>query len=150
MCQTSFSISVSSEQTAAVVCTQGEVDLATAPNVESAIEECIQAGFATIEVDMSGTTFMSCAGINAVIAGRIHGSAVGSTVAIVRPSRAVTRVLELGRAMPLVADATAPGGPHDALPIPTSPLSVDIPAEVATEVSVPAPTRPAPEELVAD
>src|SRR5690348_11506710 len=139
MCQTSFSISVSSEQKAAVVCTQGEVDLATAPNVESAIEECISAGFATIEVDMSATTVMSCAGITAVIAGRARGSAVGSKVTIVRPSPAVTRVLELGRAMPLVADAVAPGGPHDALPVPTSPLSVDIPAEVATEISVPAP-----------
>jgi len=96
----------------ALVTITGEVDLATAPAVEAAIRASIDDGAGSVAVDMSGTTFMTCAGIGALVAGRQHGLLTQVTVGVTGPSAPVARILRLANALALIS----PSGADDLTP----------------------------------
>ena len=73
----------------------GELDLATAPGLEKALDEAFDGGSAALVLDLSALTFIDSTGI-ALLIGAIAREADGSTVRFI-PSQApaVTRVLRL-------------------------------------------------------
>lgn len=91
----------------ALVTINGEIDLATAPEVEAAIRASIDDGAGSVAIDMSGTTFMTCAGIGALVAARHHGQHTHVSVGVTRPSTPVSRMLRLGGVAALLLSATS-------------------------------------------
>lgn len=79
----------------------GELDLATADNLETAMRELAQDAPAAI-IDLSGCEFVDSTGLRAILVGARHftaelgnGSAGDSRVAIASPAPTVLRVLEI-------------------------------------------------------
>lgn len=97
MIQPTFSTTTDVHDTAAVLTVRGELDLATAPTLASAVHGCIDGGCSTIDVDLGHVTFFSCAGINVLIEGRLRGIEAGARLRVVRPSGIVARVMTMTR-----------------------------------------------------
>lgn len=95
MSRTSFSTTVIAADTTAVVLVQGELDLATAPELARALATCLTERYAAVEVDMRGVGFMACAGLNALLEARRAAQLVGVRLEVVHPSRVVDRLLTL-------------------------------------------------------
>ena len=93
MRRTSFSTSVVTADTTAVILVRGELDLATAPQLDAAVASCLDRGYTTVEVDLHDVTFMACAGLNVLLDRRAR--AAGARLAIIRPSPVVARLLTL-------------------------------------------------------
>lgn len=76
------------------VIVQGEIDLVTAPVLERHLESALATGRDSVEVDLSGVTFMDVRGVNVLIGVR---SAIcdGTTLRLHAPSEAVVRMLGL-------------------------------------------------------
>jgi anti-sigma B factor antagonist len=93
---TALSISLSSTGPRAVLLVGGELDLATAPELEAALSSLL-ADHPALDVDLRDVTFMSCAGINVLIAARAHAATAGVGFAVVRTSAAAVRIIRLAR-----------------------------------------------------
>ncbi len=91
-------------------CPRGELDIATAPQLEQAIAEATTDAGAELVLDLRELTFMDSTGLRDARAGqRCRPSRRGTTLSIWRGSRQIERVLEisgLGALLPL-ADAPA-------------------------------------------
>jgi anti-sigma B factor antagonist len=98
MRQTTFATTTTTTTTStdrdAVICARGDIDLASAPALKTAVLACLDEGCARIEIDMRAVTFMDCSGVNAIIDARAQATA-GSAVWLVQPSRSVLHVLRL-------------------------------------------------------
>jgi anti-anti-sigma factor len=87
----------------------GELDIATAPQLERAIAEATADAVAELVLDRRELTFMDSTGLRALAQANVQAEAAGTTLAIWRGPRQIERVLEisgLGRLLPL-ADAPA-------------------------------------------
>jgi anti-sigma B factor antagonist len=74
----------------------GEVDLATAPVLLSALLKAIEEHHPrTLELDLAQVTFLDAQGVSALLRAHHAARAVSSAVRLVRPQRHVRRVLEL-------------------------------------------------------
>jgi anti-sigma B factor antagonist len=111
-----FSTSIRTDDGTAVVLVRGELDLATAPELDGVLSSCLGRGYTVVDVDMHEVTFMACAGINALIRNRRRADTVGGQVAVVRPSDVVARLLTLARATTLVKPDGLLRGPSVPLP----------------------------------
>lgn len=111
MTDVSITISTFITDRHALVTVAGEVDHATAPAVETATCECIDNGAVLVAVDMSATTFMACAGINALISARTYGLKARAAVGVIRPSEPVARILHLCDVDVLLLGPTTPNHP---------------------------------------
>lgn len=71
---------------------EGDLDVASAPVLASAVRVLDELGVGSVALDVSAVSFMDCAGLGAVIDAdtRLHGG-----VRLLRPSRAVLRLLSL-------------------------------------------------------
>jgi anti-sigma B factor antagonist len=88
-----------------LVCPVGELDLATAPVLEQVLEALVGAPPAAIDLDLSGLTFVDCAGLRPVRQAlhRAPHSFTRVRLSAARPN--VRRVLELTRLSEQVAPA---------------------------------------------
>ena len=60
-------VSVGGAPPSALIRVEGEIDLSTAPVVRSAIRHVVEDGCRDITMDLSGVSFMDCAGVNALL-----------------------------------------------------------------------------------
>ena len=77
-----------------LVCPIGELDLATAPELERVLERLASEPSAIV-LDLSGVTFADCAGLRPVREALCRGGSLGRHVRLSSPRPAVRRVLEL-------------------------------------------------------
>lgn len=78
-----------------VVTVGGEVDLSTATQLRSCLDEVIGDGFHRIVMDLGATSFMDCAGLDALIEIANHLPDPGGSMAVARPSRLVDEMLTI-------------------------------------------------------
>ena len=90
-----FSVSIDFRADAAVVNAEGEIDLLTAPRLESEIFDAIGAQTSAVVVDLSGVTFMDSSGISALLRGRRQADAHGKTYRVTGAVGTVQQVLDL-------------------------------------------------------
>jgi anti-sigma B factor antagonist len=74
----------------AVVRVAGEVDCSTVPAMRAAFDQAWGDGKDELLVDLSGTTFMDCAGLTVLLQAR---SAWGGRLTLYRPPRSLRRIL---------------------------------------------------------
>jgi anti-anti-sigma factor len=79
-----FSISISDRNGRAVVVIRGELDLATAPDLETALSELQEAG-QDVAVDLRELEFMDSTGLRALVAAHARAEDSERTFVIVRP-----------------------------------------------------------------
>lgn len=72
---------------------RGEVDLHTAPKVESAIERAAEDGTSTVIVDMSGIAFMDSTALSTFMRAKDALAERNVAFRLVTPSKAVERIL---------------------------------------------------------
>ena len=94
---------------------RGELDIATSPQLGSALADVPQAGATSLVVDLSETTFLDSSGARQLIRSAKHCGDLGVGLQVVcpagnRPVRLVIDLLELHRAVPIVEQAGLPGG----------------------------------------
>ena len=91
-----FSISTTEIDGRAHVTLRGELDLATAPELEQLVTERIDASQEVI-VDLRGLEFMDSSGIRVLVAAHARAGRAGTRVFIVRPERdsAVAKIVEV-------------------------------------------------------
>ena len=88
-----FSVSVLETSTGPVVVLRGDVDMATVDQVERAAWDLVDAGHATLTVDMSGVSFCDSAGINALVRIKKACNASGGQFAVSSPQPQILHVI---------------------------------------------------------
>ena len=79
-----------------VITVSGEVDLATAADLERALSEAMTGTEATtIEVDLAGVEFMDSAGLRVLVAARKQAEDAGRTLRLRSPHERVRRIIEI-------------------------------------------------------
>ena len=81
---TGFSISISDRDGRAVVVLRGELDLATAPDLEAALNERLDAG-QDVVVDLRELDFMDSTGLRALVTAHARVQDTDQSFLIVRP-----------------------------------------------------------------
>lgn len=82
-----------------VLALRGEVDLATAPQVEQAIVDAVSQGFSQIVVDLAGVEFVDSVGLSMLIRAQRHAESNRGSL-ILRDLRPQTRrLLEVSGAL---------------------------------------------------
>jgi anti-sigma B factor antagonist len=81
---TGFSISISERSGRALVVIRGELDLATAPDLETALTELQEAG-QDVVVDLRELAFMDSTGLRAIVAAHARAEDGELSFVIVRP-----------------------------------------------------------------
>jgi anti-sigma B factor antagonist len=91
-----FSISAEDRDGRAHLSLRGELDLATAPELEQLVNERVDAGQEVV-VDLRGLEFMDSSGIRVLVAAHARAGRSGTRVVIVRPepSSAVAKIVEV-------------------------------------------------------
>ena len=74
---------------------RGEIDIATNPSFYAALASAAEAGATVLEMDLSGVTFMGSSGLAALLRAQRLLRERGARLVLVRPSRAVTDLLEM-------------------------------------------------------
>jgi anti-anti-sigma factor len=75
---------------------RGELDLATAPELERLLDEHLGGGDEVV-VDLRGLEFMDSSGVRVLVAGHAHAGREGTRMVIVRPppDSAVAKIIEV-------------------------------------------------------
>ena len=73
----------------------GELDIATAPQLEQAIAEATADAVAELVLDLRELTFMDSTGLRALAQANVKAEAAGTSLAIWRGPRQIERVLEI-------------------------------------------------------
>ncbi|MBH0774757.1 STAS domain-containing protein [Nocardia bovistercoris] len=89
-----MSTSVAVHDGATVLTVAGEVDLATAPALETAIEGILAAKPAALIIDLSGVSFLASAGMAALVAAH-QRAGQATTIAVVADGPATSRQLKM-------------------------------------------------------
>jgi anti-anti-sigma factor len=90
----------------------GRLDAYWADHLRDELQEAIRGGAHQIQLDFSGVTFLSSAGLRALLTGYQQLSAIQGSLSVVRPSPGVQQVLEMaGFDELLVAEAPPPPAP---------------------------------------
>ena len=90
-----FNVSVDSAQGRATVRPAGELDLASAPTLWSALAELVTGGHRAVVMDLSRVTFSDCAGLRPVRRAMRQARGLGTVIELRDPAPAVRRVLDL-------------------------------------------------------
>jgi anti-sigma B factor antagonist len=92
----SFELQVRSEGDRTRFVPMGELDLATAPELEGQVLEAIGEGRSVV-LDLSELTFMDSTGVRTIVAAHQAAKGSGADLVVVRPARdsAVSRVIEI-------------------------------------------------------
>ena len=98
----------------ALIALAGEIDLATAPLLRTALEQCLRDGMSTVDIDLTAVTFCDCYGLGVLLDVAQHAFAAGGALRLRHPSAAVARLLTLTGSGCLLAgrlvDAAADSG----------------------------------------
>jgi anti-sigma B factor antagonist len=78
-----------------VLAVSGEIDLATAPAVTTAIERELGAGALELWVDLTGTSFLDSSGVHALLQGHRRALELNRRLVVICPDGSPRRVLEL-------------------------------------------------------
>ncbi|MCW2996179.1 MAG: hypothetical protein JWQ18_3674 [Conexibacter sp.] len=91
-----FSVAVVQDDARAVVTVRGELDLATAPELEAALLPGLREGGSAV-LDLRGLEFMDSTGVRVIVAAHLAAQEHGGALTVVRtiPDGAVARVLEI-------------------------------------------------------
>jgi anti-sigma B factor antagonist len=91
-----FSISAADRDGRAYLTLRGELDLATAPELEQLVNESLDAGNEVV-VDLRALEFMDSSGIRVLVAAHARAARVGARLFIVRPASgsAVAKIVEV-------------------------------------------------------
>ena len=91
-----FAISADQRDGSVRLTLHGELDLATAPELEQLVNERIDAGDEVV-VDLRALEFMDSSGIRVLVAAHARAGRVGTTLVIVRPptGSAVAKIVEV-------------------------------------------------------
>lgn len=90
-----LSLSVRHETGVAMVSIEGELDLASAGELESCLAELTGSPVTGLVVDLTGVTFIDSAGINALLKGRRLAEAGGRAYRVCNASGLVREVLDV-------------------------------------------------------
>ena len=91
---------------------RGELDIAVAPQLASAVENALDAAPPALVIDLSETTFLDSSGARCLVRAGKRAAAAGIPLSVVCPPgngpvRLVVDLLELGRAMRIVGSPAA-------------------------------------------
>ena len=90
-----LSLSVHYDNGVATVSAQGEVDLASADELETRFGELTSPDVTSVVVDLEGVTFLDSAGINALLKGRRLAESRGQSFVVSSASGLVRQVLDI-------------------------------------------------------
>jgi anti-sigma B factor antagonist len=90
-------IEVSREQDRVVLSLDGELDLASAPLLESSGEDALRDGSAALVLDLRGLEFIDSTGLRIILALDKRCGELGQTFALVRGSQQVERLMSITR-----------------------------------------------------
>jgi anti-sigma B factor antagonist len=93
-----------------VLAVTGEVDLATAPELGSALDTALASGAQELWLDLSGTAFMDSSGLHLLLDAHRRMRGLRRRLVIVCPGGAVRRLFEIAGvadALPLYEDRAA-------------------------------------------
>jgi anti-sigma B factor antagonist len=78
-----------------VLSVTGEIDLYTAPTLQSELTAALRSGQVCLIVDMAGVEFCDSTGINVLLAAHRHAREQGGELQLARPGSATRRVLQV-------------------------------------------------------
>lgn len=151
-----LSIDVDSQREVVKVIPAGELDIATVGQLQSQLEELIQAGFARIVIDLGRIEFIDSSGLHALLSAHDRAKQEDWQLAIVPGRHAVQRIFEITGVDEQLPFTSGPTGPEVALPrrsdlarLPTGRPALISPVQQPrgpmARTSVPTrPTRPSP------
>jgi anti-sigma B factor antagonist len=90
-----FRITVRSERDATVLALAGELDLASYPRLEEAIDRALESGARLVVVELEQLEFMDVAGLRSVVRSAQRARGIGSRLVVAAPRVAVTRLLSM-------------------------------------------------------
>jgi anti-sigma B factor antagonist len=92
-----MSLTVSTEQRGevAVVTVAGELDMATAPQLQQEVSRLVDAGQTHLVFDLADISFCDSTGLSVFVRARNRCQAAGGEVRLAAPQRAVQRILEV-------------------------------------------------------
>jgi len=99
----------------AILAVGGEVDLATAPDLHSALDAALDSGATELWLDLSATTFMDSSGLHVIFQSQARAEALRRRLAIICPPGPVRRLFEVtgfAERLPLYVDLATAGGPR--------------------------------------
>ena len=80
-----------------VVTISGEIDIQSGPQLRDQLLRTMRRHGARLALDLTGVTFIDCAGINVLLAARRRAQLEGGSLRVIRASPRVQRVLALTR-----------------------------------------------------
>ena len=86
-----------------IVAISGEVDVCTEAPLQQALLRIIRERSARLMLDLSGVSFMDCAGLRALLATRRRAELRGGCMRLIAASAAVRRIIELTGAQEALA-----------------------------------------------
>ena len=84
-----------SVQPGAIVAVSGEIDIQSGPQLRDRLLGIIRRHGARLALDLSGVTFIDCAGINVLLATRRRAQLEGGSLRVLRASPRVRRLFAL-------------------------------------------------------
>ena len=78
-----------------VVTISGEIDIYSGPQLRDQLLDVIRRHGARLALDLTGVTFIDCAGINVLLAARRRAQLEGGSLRVLRASPRVRRVIAL-------------------------------------------------------
>jgi anti-sigma B factor antagonist len=89
-----FAIDAGRDGTAATFAVKGELDIATAPELRTAIA-ALAPGYEELVIDLSECSFLASSGISIVLEENRRSAAAGFRLVVVKPPPEVQRIFEL-------------------------------------------------------
>lgn len=93
--QSDFRVEVHTEGRATVIAVGGELDLASAPALESELEAATQSDAALLVLDLRELEFMDSTGLSVIVKAHQRLSEEGRALSVVRGPQQVQRLLDL-------------------------------------------------------
>lgn len=90
-----LNVSTASQGGHAVVTVSGELDLYTAPRLQSALTALLREHVTRVVVDLSGVEFCDSTGINVLLSAMKRIKEIGGTFELAAPRPAVNRILQV-------------------------------------------------------
>jgi anti-sigma B factor antagonist len=93
----SFELTVESDDGRVAFVPRGELDLATAPELEDKVLAAVRAGDRAVVLDLRELTFMDSTGVRTIVAAHKAAEEAGTELRVVRPGadNPVSRVIEI-------------------------------------------------------
>lgn len=95
-----------------VLAVGGRLDAESASDLGLAVAEELQRGIHAVELDFTGISFLSSAGIRILFENQRAAKQAGGSCLIVKASEPVRKVLDLTRLTPILMAVASPSGPH--------------------------------------